>query len=79
MHKNIVTRGFTMNVEKIRDICRPIRIVVGVALIVAGVVTGVAWFYLGVVPLIAGLVNFCPLCIITKQCDLPQEAPKKEE
>lgn len=61
-----------MNVEKIRKACRPIRIVAGLGLITAGVVTGNAWFYLGVAPLIAGLVNFCPLCIITKKCDLPQ-------
>ncbi|HIP13777.1 MAG TPA: DUF2892 domain-containing protein, partial [Arcobacter sp.] len=28
------------------------------------------WFYLGVIPLIAGLVNFCPICKITGQCDI---------
>ena len=61
-----------MDVNKIRKICRPIRIVVGLALIIVGFVTEIAWFYLGVIPLIAGLTNFCPLCIITKKCDLPQ-------
>ncbi len=61
-----------MDVNKIRKICRPIRIVVGLVLIAVGFFTGIAWFYLGVVPLIAGLTNFCPLCIITKKCDLPQ-------
>ncbi|RLA71485.1 MAG: DUF2892 domain-containing protein [Epsilonproteobacteria bacterium] len=59
-----------MDVNKFRAICRPIRIVVGLALIVAGFVTGINWFYLGVIPLIAGLVNFCPACIITKKCDV---------
>jgi len=59
-----------MDVNKFRAICRPIRIVVGLALIIAGVVTGINWFYLGVIPLIAGLVNFCPACIITKKCDV---------
>ncbi len=61
-----------MDYNKIRKICRPIRIVVGLALIATGFITGNAWFYLGVVPLIAGIANFCPLCIITKKCDLPQ-------
>ncbi len=61
-----------MDYNKIRKICRPVRIVLGLALIITGVVTGNALFYLGVVPLIAGIVNFCPLCIITKKCDLPQ-------
>ena len=67
-----------MDVNKIRKICRPIRIVLGLGLITTGVVTGVVWFYLGVIPLIAGLTNFCPLCIITKKCDL-KDAPKNEE
>jgi hypothetical protein len=59
-----------MDVNKIRKICRPIRIVIGLALIGAGVATGIKWFYLGVIPLIAGIANFCPLCIITKKCDI---------
>jgi len=61
-----------MDVNKIRKVCRPIRIVLGLALIATGFFTGITWFYLGVIPLVAGLVNFCPLCIITKKCDLPQ-------
>ncbi|RUM71676.1 MAG: DUF2892 domain-containing protein [Sulfurovum sp.] len=60
-----------MNVNKIRAVCRPIRIVVGLALISYGIYSGNQWFYLGVIPLIAGLANFCPLCIITKKCDIP--------
>lgn len=64
-----------MNVEKIRKICRPIRIVLGLALIGYGVYSGNAWFYLGVIPLIAGITGLCPLCKITGQCDiLPKKA-----
>ena len=59
-----------MDINKIRAVCRPIRIVLGLALIGAGVYTGINWFYLGIIPLIAGLSNFCPLCIITKKCDI---------
>ena len=59
-----------MNVNKIRATCRPIRIILGLALIGYGIYSGNQWFYLGVIPLIAGLVNFCPLCIITKKCDI---------
>lgn len=67
-----------MNVNKIRSVCRVVRIVVGLALIATGVVQlgameSAPWFFLGALPLVAGLVNFCPLCIITKQCDLPQK------
>ena len=59
-----------MNVNKIRAFCRPFRIVIGLALIGYGVFSGNQWFYLGVIPLIAGLSNFCPLCFITKKCDI---------
>lgn len=56
-----------MDVNKIRKICRPIRNS-------GGIIPHCHRFYLGVVPLIAGITNFCPLCIITKKCDLPEEA-----
>ncbi len=56
--------------QTIQKVCRPIRILVGLALIITGVITGIVWFYLGVIPLLAGIVNFCPTCIITKKCDI---------
>jgi len=59
-----------MDINKIRKVCRPVRIVLGLSLIATGVATSIAWFYLGVVPLIAGIANFCPLCIVTKKCDI---------
>jgi len=59
-----------MNWNNVRKICRPVRVVVGLVLIGTGVITGNYWFFLGVVPLIAGIVNFCPACMITKQCDI---------
>lgn len=60
-----------MNVNKIRKVCRPIRIVVGLGLIGYGIYSNIAWFYLGAMPLLAGILNFCPLCIVTKKCDIP--------
>lgn len=56
--------------EKIRRICRPIRIIVGIVLITIGVIIQNPWFFLGVIPLLAGVVNFCPLCSITKKCSI---------
>ncbi len=61
-----------MDFNKIRKFCRVFRIVLGLVLIISAVITGIAWLYLGVLPLVAGIANFCPLCIITKKCDLPQ-------
>ncbi len=65
-----------MDLNKIRSFCRVFRIVVGLALIAYGVYSIVSeapnyWFFLGFAPLIAGIINFCPLCLITKKCDLP--------
>jgi hypothetical protein len=60
-----------MNIfDKIRSFCRPFRIILGLVLILMGYFTGNAWFYLGIIPLIAGIVNFCPVCIISKKCTI---------
>lgn len=56
--------------DKIKLFCRKFRIAIGIVLIMIGFFTGIAWFYLGVIPLLAGLVNFCPLCIISKKCTI---------
>lgn len=67
-----------MDFNKIRKFCRVFRIAIGLALIVTGVITGNFWFFLGVIPLIAGAINFCPLCIISKKCDLPNMESSNE-
>lgn len=59
-----------MNVLKIRKFCSPFRIALGVILIGVAVYTGNPWFYLGIIPLLAGFSGFCPLCGITGQCSL---------
>jgi len=66
-----------MDINKIRKFCRVFRIAVGLILIVAGIILSNYWFFLGVIPLVAGLTNFCPLCMITKKCDLPQNGDIK--
>ena len=63
-----------MNIyDKIRAFCRPFRIVIGLVLIAVGFFTGISWFYLGVIPLIAGLTDFCPTCMISKKCTPKQQ------
>ncbi len=59
-----------MDFNKIRAFCSPFRIVLGLALIGYGIYSGNNWFFLGVIPLIAGFTKFCPLCIISKKCDV---------
>ncbi len=56
--------------DKIKKFCRPFRVVIGVVLIGVAVVTGNPWFYLGVIPLVAGIANFCPTCMISKKCSV---------
>jgi uncharacterized membrane protein len=59
-----------MDINKFRAVCRPIRIVIGLAAIGYALYSGNNWFFLGIAPLIAGIANFCPACIITKKCDV---------
>ena len=59
-----------MNYDKIRAFCKYFRIAAGLTLISTGIATGIYWFFLGLAPLFAGLLNFCPLCIITKKCTI---------
>ncbi|EQB34389.1 hypothetical protein M947_11235 [Sulfurimonas hongkongensis] len=70
-----------MDFNKIRKFCRVFRIFLGLALIIAGIInygafSGAGWFFLGFIPLIAGITNFCPLCMISKKCDMPQNSGK---
>jgi len=48
---------------------RIVRIVVGLALIAYGLYSGNVWFYLGVIPLITGVINWCPLEMKMGTCD----------
>jgi hypothetical protein len=66
-----------MDFNKIRKFCRVFRAIIGTALIITGYVTGIVWFYLGFILLLASATNFCPLCILTKKCDLPQDSESK--
>jgi len=63
-----------MNIyDKIRGFCRSFRIALGVIVLTIGFLLGdgslnLGWWYLGLLPLIAGLIDFCPTCIISKKC-----------
>lgn len=59
-----------MNAKKIRSFCRPIRLILGLALVAYAVYSGNNWFYLGVIPILMSVVNFCPICKVTGQCNL---------
>jgi hypothetical protein len=56
-----------MNILKWKKFCSKFRISIGITLIVTGIITMNFWFFLGVVPLIAGLLNFCPIEIISRK------------
>jgi hypothetical protein len=68
-----------INAVKMRKFCRPFRIVLGLALIIGAVVTGMKILYIGILPLIAGVMNFCPTCHFTGQCDLWGKDLKENE
>jgi hypothetical protein len=75
-----------MNIyEKIRKFCRIFRIILGVSALIAGFYftaeeeTYNLWFALGLLPLIAGILNFCPICIISKKCDIETDSNNSED
>ena len=65
-----------MNIyDKIRSFCRSFRVMLGLSALLIGFLLGdgslnLGWWYLGLMPLIAGITNFCPICMITKQCSI---------
>ena len=62
--------------DKIRSFCGKFRIALGAIVLALGFVFAGEgefynlWFALGIIPLAAGLTNFCPICIITKKCSI---------
>jgi hypothetical protein len=68
-----------MNFNKIRSFCSTFRIVLGLALIATGIYLSNYWFFLGIIPVIAGVTKFCPLCIISGKCDSPNKEEEKNE
>ena len=65
-----------MNIyDKIRNFCRSFRIILGISALIIGFLLGdgslnLGWWYLGILPLLAGIANFCPICLITKKCSI---------
>ncbi len=59
-----------INAKKMAKFCRPFRIVLGLVLIGIGFYTGIKWFYLGILPLVAGIIGLCPACALTGQCTI---------
>ncbi len=47
---------------------RTLRVIIGLALIGYGVYSGNVWFYLGIIPLITGIINWCPMKKIMGGC-----------
>jgi len=62
--------------DKIKLFCIKFRIVLGVVVLLLGFYFHNEesfynfWFLLGIIPLTAGLLKFCPLCLITKKCTI---------
>ena len=48
---------------------RIIRIIIGLGLVGYAIYSGNAWFYLGALPLITGVINWCPLEMKMGTCD----------
>ena len=49
------------------------RIGLGVALLLWGLVTWNPWFLLGIIPLLVGVLDMCPICMFTKNCKVKKD------
>ena len=58
---------------------RVVRILLGLGLIGYGIYSGNAWFYLGFIPLLVGVMNWCPMGAIGGECSNGNCAPVAKE
>jgi len=62
--------------DNIKKFCGKFRIILGLIVLAAGFYFTAEgelynlWFSLGALPFVAGITNFCPLCLITKKCTI---------
>ena len=62
--------------DKIKLFCIRFRIILGAVVLLLGFKftdNGAlynTWFLLGAIPLTAGLLRFCPICLISKKCTI---------
>jgi dipeptide/tripeptide permease len=62
--------------DKIKLFCSKFRIALGAVVLLLGFVYADEesmynlWFLLGAIPLTAGILKFCPICLITKKCTI---------
>jgi len=68
-----------INFNKIRKFCKIFRISLGSFLILIAVFLENNWFLLGLIPLIAGILDFCPICIISGRCDIKNKNKKNDK
>lgn len=59
-----------MNFNKISSLGRVFRTALGAGLVGYAMGSGNSWFYLGIIPLLVGVFDICPLCMFTKTCDI---------
>ena len=57
--------------QKIQKICSPFRIVLGAAAVIYAIAASEPIFFLGILPIIAGITKFCPICQFTSKCEIP--------
>ena len=61
-----------MDIVKIEKICRPLRMVVGLVLIALAFFTGTTWLYIGIIPLLVGIMGWRPFCVFTGKCSFKE-------
>jgi len=58
-----------MNMKRFRLVMRLLKIIGGLTAISYAIYAGTDKFFLGVIPFVAGVLNFSPICFVTNKCE----------
>jgi len=80
-HSSFIEKKMQQNIGKTDRI---IRISIGVAIVVAGIITQSWWGLVGIVPLVTSMVSFCPLYTLLgfstcERCSMGEKPGKSNE
>ena len=56
-----------MTTDEIKNILEITKISVGLGLLIQAFYSGNYWFYLGIIPLVAGVLNYCAISLLQKK------------
>ncbi len=62
------------------DIRRKIQIIIGTIILIAGLISGGSFWFIGLFPILAGIFNLCPTCTDCNDgsCDIEKKSKQSD-